>query len=319
MAWRLLVIATHPTGHEAALSIGQRQAAFYGFEGTLFAIAIALRAHFPDWFGGWLTQWWPLLVYLAAMASIAIGKSFLHSDRSILRDPIERTTVLLPIVPLIGIWLDESYPDRSIDWQEPFPFAMLLLLGAALYAMEALRRNHSGLKWLAGLLGMAAFWVSLSSNPTLAFFQHPQLWIIPPAIAGLLLLETNRRQLSPSALVAARYALLLSIYCSSTFEMMVRSFGMQFWSPILLLTFAVLGVLLGVAMRIRAFLYCGSLFVAIGLVGMVWHAQRAIDQIWPWWVFGICLGISLIVFLGWMEKNRARMAAYRKALRLWEP
>jgi hypothetical protein len=101
--------------------------------------------------------------------------------------------------------------------------------------------------------------------------------------------------------------------------MMVRSFGMQFWSPILLLTFAVLGVLLGVALRVRAFLYCGSLFVAIGLVGMVWHAQRAIDQIWPWWVFGICLGICLIVFLGWMEKNRAKMAAYREALKRWEP
>jgi hypothetical protein len=319
MAWRLLAIATHPVGYEAALSIGQRQAAFYGFEGTLFAIAIALRAHFPDWFGNWLTQWWPILVYLAAMASIVMGKFWLNSDRSILRDPIERTTVLLPIVPLVGIWLGDSYPNRLIDWQEPFPFAMLLLLGAALYGMEALRHNHSGLKWLAGLLGMAAFWVSLSSNPTLAFFQHPQLWIIPPAIVGLVLLETNRRQLSPSALVPARYALLLSIYCSSTFEMMVRSFGMQFWSPILLLTFAVLGVLLGVALRVRAFLYCGSLFVAIGLVGMVWHAQRAIDQIWPWWVFGICLGICLIVFLGWMEKNRAKMAAYREALKRWEP
>ena len=319
MAFRLLVIATQPVGYETKLSIGQRQAAFYGFEGTLITIAIALRAHFPEWFGGWLSQWWPLLVYLAAMASIAIGKFWLSSDRSILRDPIERTTVLLPIIPVIGIWLGKSDPNLLIDWQQPFPFAMLLLLGAALYAMEALRRNHSGLKWLAGLLGVAAFWASLTSNPMLAFSQHPQLWIIPPAIAGLVLLETNRHQLSRSAIAAARYGLLLSIYCSSTFEMMVRSFGMQFWSPILLLSIAVLGVLLGVALRIRAFLYCGSLFVAIGLVGMVWHAQRAIDQIWPWWVFGICLGISLIVFLGWMEKNRARMAAYRESLRLWEP
>lgn len=319
MAFRLLVIATHPVGYEAELAIGQRQAAFYGFEGTLLAIAIALRSHFPEWFDGWLTQWWPLLVYLAAMVNIAIGKLLLNSDRSILRDPIERTTLLLPIIPVLGIWLGDSDSNGFIDWQQPFAFAILLLLGAALYGSEAMRRNHTGLKWLASLLGMAAFWTSLTSNPTLAFAQHPQLWIIPPAIAGLVVLEANRHQLSRSAIAATRYGLLLSIYCSSTFEMMVRSFGAQFWSPILLLTLAVLGVLLGVALRIRAFLYCGSLFVAIALVGMVWHAQRAIDQIWPWWVFGICLGISLIVFLGWMEKNRAQMAAYRESLRLWEP
>lgn len=58
--------------------------------------------------------------------------------------------------------------------------------------------------------------------------------------------------------------------------------------------------------------------MGVALLGMVWHAQQAIGQVWPWWAFGIATGIGLIVMLGYMEKNRPRVIAYLEQLKQWE-
>ncbi len=90
------------------------------------------------------------------------------------------------------------------------------------------------------------------------------------------------------------------------------------WQPLLLLLLAVAGVLTGIALRVRAFLFCGATFVAVALLGMVWHAQQAIDQVWPWWAFGILTGVSLITMLGYFEKNRPGVLAYLERLKSWQ-
>jgi hypothetical protein len=161
--------------------------------------------------------------------------------------------------------------------------------------------------------------MALHSQERLRFSEHPQLWIIPPALATLVFLERNRSRFSPSVVTGARYLAVLLIYCSSTMEMMLRAFETQFWSPILLLGLSVLGIMVGIAMRVRAFLFCGSAFVVIALVGMVWHAQRAIQQVWPWWAFGIAMGVAIIVLIGTIEKNRDSWMKTLETLRKWQP
>jgi hypothetical protein len=106
---------------------------------------------------------------------------------------------------------------------------------------------------------------------------------------------------------------------SSSMEMLFKSFELQFWSPVVLLAFAIAGMIVGVVLRVRAFLFCGSGFVFVALFGMVWQAQRAIGQVWPWWVFGICMGVGLIVLIGYFEKNRARFLEMIQSLRSWQP
>jgi len=66
-------------------------------------------------------------------------------------------------------------------------------------------------------------------------------------------------------------------------------------------------------------LFCGIELVFGALFGIVWQAQRAIGQVWPWWAFGICMGVGLIVLIGYFEKNRARFLEMIQSLRTWQP
>ena len=83
--------------------------------------------------------------------------------------------------------------------------------------------------------------------------------------------------------------------------------------------FLLAGVLVGIAFQIRAFLYLGTSFVFLSMVTMVWHASRAFGQVWPWWVFGICVGLGMLVLFGLFEKKRTEITAIIERLRQWEP
>ena len=68
----------------------------------------------------------------------------------------------------------------------------------------------------------------------------------------------------------------------------------------------------------RAFLFLGMTFTLLALVGMVAHAARSIDHVWPWWVFGILLGVSILILFGIFEKKRVETLALIGRLRKWE-
>ena len=53
-------------------------------------------------------------------------------------------------------------------------------------------------------------------------------------------------------------------------------------------------------------------------MAMVRHAAQAIDNIWPWFVFGITLGVAVLVLLGVFEKKRAEVMLLIGRLRHWE-
>ena len=81
---------------------------------------------------------------------------------------------------------------------------------------------------------------------------------------------------------------------------------------------SVAGVFLGLVLQVRAFLYLGTSFVFLSMVSMVWHAQRAIQHSWPWWAFGIGLGIGILAVFGVFEKKRPEVMAWIEKLRHWE-
>jgi hypothetical protein len=148
--------------------------------------------------------------------------------------------------------------------------------------------------------------------------QNPQLWLIPPALSALAAAQVNRRRLAPDMLAAIRYAATVVIYVSSTSQLFIDGIGNSLWPPMVLLLLAVIGALLGIALRVRAFLFLGMTFTLLALIGMVAHAARSIDHVWPWWVFGILLGVSILVLFGVFEKKRDEMLSLIGRLRKWE-
>ena len=56
----------------------------------------------------------------------------------------------------------------------------------------------------------------------------------------------------------------------------------------------------------------------LALVAMVAHAAQAIDHVWPWWVFGISIGIGILILFGIFEKKRAEVLLLIGRLKAWE-
>jgi hypothetical protein len=124
--------------------------------------------------------------------------------------------------------------------------------------------------------------------------------------------------LNAETLVTMRYGAMMVIYVSSTWELFLRGIGDSLWPPMILAALAVAGALLGIVLQIRAFLYLGSAFVLMAMISMVWHASRAIEHVWPWWAFGIGMGIAILVLFGIFEKQREEVKLLIRRLRQWE-
>ena len=144
------------------------------------------------------------------------------------------------------------------------------------------------------------------------------MFIIPPCVTILAAAQLNRDRLERGALASIRYFAITTIYVSSTGEMFQHGIGTTLWLPMVLAGLSVLGVLAGMMLRVRAFLYLGTSFLLLSLVSMVWHAARSIGHVWPWWVFGFTLGLALLTLFGIFEKKRAEMLLLIERLKEWE-
>jgi hypothetical protein len=154
------------------------------------------------------------------------------------------------------------------------------------------------------IAGNGAIWVVLNEQPGWEFLTHPQLWLIPPAASVLAAAQVLRHRMSEAMLAAVRYAAMLVIYVSSTADLLVKEIGTSLSGPIILILLALAGVIAGIILEVRAFLFLGTAFVLVAVLSMVWHAQRAIGQVWPWWVFGISTGLLLLAALILIERFR---------------
>jgi hypothetical protein len=195
----------------------------------------------------------------------------------------------------------------------------MLLVVAAVYYMAIGMRWKSTLTRVSGIvLGNLAWWFVLAQWPGWSFLLHPQLWLIPPAACVLLVTHFYRDRLDAKLASGIRYGSTLVIYISSSADMLLQQIGTTLAGPVILILLALTGMLLGVVLRIRPFLYLGASFVFLGVTSMVWHAHRAFDSIWPWWVFGISMGLLLLAGLMLLERFKPQLRMYAQRLSTWD-
>jgi hypothetical protein len=186
-----------------------------------------------------------------------------------------------------------------------------------LYVILSIQHKSFTYGVAAGLAGNAALW-ALMQDRDFTFLEHPQFWMIPPAVSVLMASHLTRDQLKESQLTAIRYVAMLVIYLSSTGEMFISGIGESLWPVMLLMALSVAGVLTGIGLRVRAFLYLGAGFLILSLVSMVWHASRALQHVWPWWAFGFSLGVAILVLFALFEKRRDDFLHKIEQLQSWE-
>ncbi|MCO8125432.1 hypothetical protein NHH03_27080 [Stieleria sp. TO1_6] len=274
-----------------------------------------------------LRAYWPYVVMALSFASVGITEWARRRRDTVLAETLKRTALFLPLVPVIGFWLSGSLVTSFFGNSTSPPWTFIqgrvsyqaVLVAAALYYGVISFLWKSGRARIASIaIGNAALWVILAQTPNWEFLTHPQAWLIPPAICVLIATHFHRQSLGLELTKNIRYAATLTIYVTSTADMLLQGVGSTLMGPILLITLALLGTAAGVAFRIRPFLYLGTTFVFVGVTSMVWHAGRQMDAVWPWWVFGITTGVILLGGLMMIEKNKPQLRRLAKSMQAWE-
>lgn len=314
---RLIQFAAWPVGIDRISSIQTRTSAVYVAEVVIGLACGCGYFMYPELFHGRMVNWWPVIMFAIAFGSTALGQMLQRVNLPVLADPISRSSLLLPLIPLAGVWAFR--PERAtVLWNQFDRFALLLVFGSCLYGLHGWIRGSVRLRAVSLVMALLGFWSFLQHHPNLRFFEHPQFWLLPPAMGALVFVELNKARLASSVITAVRYLAILVAYMSSTSEMFFKAFEGHLWPPLILLALSLVGVMAGIVLKVKPFLFSSLVFVVVALLGMVRNAAQAIDQNWPWWAFGIVTGVALFGMIVYFEKNRNKILSYLDQVKQWQ-
>ena len=305
----LLSIAMRPKLDPFSLSMTGRKAYVYISQAVIVLLVAHLYLSMPWLFRFGVREFWPYVAMLISFAGVSIASVLQRRKLEVLADPFFKTAISIPVVTSIAIFVVDAPGADS---------ALVLLLAGMGYLLVSYSQRSILSGAIAVVLGNLALWVFYDRLQGFSFVQHPQLWLIPPAVSVLVAAHFTRNRLSAVQLATIRYVSVAVIYISSTSEVLISGIGSQLWPPMVLAALAVVGMFAGIALQIRAYLYLGSTFLLTAMIAMVSHAHQRLDHVWPWWAFGIALGILILVMFGFFEKRRNHLRGIAGQLQKWE-
>ncbi len=270
--------------------------------------AILLYFIRPNWFDLPFRAYWPIILLIVAVVFQGVGQLLARSGVEAVSTPLRLTSLAFPVAAAVGLLFIAT--DARSD--------LVLLLGGIFYFAMGGAGESRRFAILGGVFVNAALLVFWSHEGMFRFSKHPQLWLVPPAISVLIATHFEKRSLPPAVLNWVRYLAVATIFLSSSSEILVQGLGQQLWPPMILLFLSVLAVLLGIGFRVRSYLFSGVLFLLVAMFAMVTHAQQSLQHTWPWWAFGISLGVGILVLFGWFEKRREELHQIANKLKEWE-
>lgn len=330
------------------LSPRGRTAYVYAAEALAVLVCVHVRTTMPKLIPfGTIENWWTLIVMIVAFCGAGFAEFFQRRRLSVLAEPLARTAMLAPLLPaaapLAGlVWL----PDELHVWMiqaRLFSNEAVLFLVAAFYGIQAATvrspssplvprdnvlspsdgRQRAAMQSLmfaalAVVSGNAGLWL-LWQRLHIEFLVHPQLWLIPPALAALVAEYLNRDRLKPEQSGAVRYLALSTIYVASTADVFMSHVDRHISLPLVLvlLALSVVGILSGMLLRIRSFLYLGFTFLLVDLSVMVYHASWDLGHTWVFWSTGIAVGLAILALFAVFEKRRNEMVLALERLKDW--
>lgn len=268
-----------------------------------------LRLTIPHWFDGFLARYWTLVTVGLAYLGVGLSEYFRRTKQRVLIEPLQRTGILLAVVPLISIWLG------PIHHVHP---SLLILIGGGVYAVLATTRQSLIMGSLAALLANVACWYFWHHDAALFIWSHPQIWLVPPAVCLLVAGHWQREQLTRSQMTTVRYLGASIIYASSSAEIFLQGVSDAPWLPFVLAGFSLAGIFAGIWLRTRAFLFLGFAFLNVSLLSVIWHAAVDLHQTWLWYVTGIVVGVLILVLFAFFERKRQEVLQIMERLKQWE-
>jgi hypothetical protein len=329
-----LLFAVRPRHDPLQLSDRRRTLYVYAAEAFLVLLFVHVRLTMPYLFGPHAKQFWMLIVMGIAFLGVGLSEYFQRRNLTVLAVPLQRTGTFLPLLPLLVFWtrLPQETRDRIVanfpgmqqflgyipldDGSFGFvKYALVWFFLGGLYTWIAVTKRSFGFALFAALAANAGLWCLLHEQG-LAFLAHPQMWLIPLALIVLVAEHLNRDRLPAGQAAGLRYLGLSVIYVSSTADMFIAGLN-NWWLPLILALLSVSGVLLGILLRVRAFLFLGVTFLLLVIVTMIWHAAVDYYQTWVWWASGVVLGAAIIALFAVFEKRRNDVLHMLQEIKQW--
>ena len=280
----------------------QKEVFVYIGEIALAGMFMFLRIVVPEWFEMALfSQFWPVLVVGLSFVTVGLSYALQRLKLSLYVRPSYYTAIILPLIPFIGAW----FVGTEISIQTLFGMSVFYFVVS--YIRHERRYGYIAIAVFNIALQVLFIWRGIR------FGVHPQVFIAPIGITLIGIAHLNRSQMDKKALRLLRPFASAIIYASSTAEL--YTFG-GWASPIILAGLCVLGILAGIALRIRPFLYLGTGFLLVDIFVQIYRAGRG--NTWIWWISGVVFGLIILVLFAWFEKRRERVLTLLRTLGEWD-
>ena len=316
----------------AALAAGSDPSVLWDWEKAagvvaLMAAALLLVLLVPRWRVEWLVYLaqammlaayvdfrmsyrWPIAADAAVLTllgylDLGLAELLDRYNLKIYARPARFTSLILPVLPLIQlVWIGGTNEVALFH----------LLAAATFYSVACGQMRWKPLGYAAAVFYNAALWV-LWSIFGWKLSDHFQFYMVPVGFSTILFAEVQRGELGRSTVNSIRSAGLLIIYASLAVPIwQFASFGA--W--LALLVASLVGIFLGIGLRLQTFLWLG---LATFVLDVVYEMGRvSLDHAMAKWAIMLALGLSLVLFVALNEKTRIvdTMRSYYDQTRLWE-
>jgi hypothetical protein len=219
--------------------------------------------------------------------------------------PLYRLALLLPVLAV-----------ATAPWQLASPWTGGALLAAAVLYLSlagTLRNPWPLYHGVLALNGAVYLWAPLWAEG----YGLWQFYIVPAAVSVLALLHLHRRELRPNVLNGARLAALSALYAGAGLDVFLRPALSVF---VLALALALTGVILGIALRIRAFLYAGVAFLVLNVSGQLvrFYPEQGMSRALILIGLGAAITAGMVVFNLQRQAILQRIRITRADLAGWE-
>ncbi|MCX7066756.1 MAG: hypothetical protein NTW85_03520 [Methylococcales bacterium] len=223
--------------------------------------------------------------------------------------PLYNMALLMPVLALF-----------TVLHLEKSETSMTLIVTGLLYVMMR-RHNQQKIPLYMALLAFNAgvyLWIPSLAKDSELF----QVYVIPAALSVLMLLHLHSRELKPSVLMGSRLAAISSIYACATADVFLRD-QQNIIVFILAMGLSIAGILLGIALRTRAFLYAGVSFLLLNVIGqaLLFYSKQGLEPLNIAIVLMV-MGTAILGFMYWFEDKKVailqRINVIQAEMQTWE-
>ncbi len=308
LAGGLIAIALGKVIDVLCLPFADRETYVYVAEAVIGVLCIHVRLTCPELFTGFLLQYWPIIAMVIAFGMAGLAEALRRKGVGVIAGPVGQTAFLVPLAPALFAGMMHTQVDYGVT---------LLLVGSYYIGLAIVRKSVP-----AGILGAialnGAFWSVLWDYQSLRIDLHPQLWLIPPCLCVMLGTWLGRGRMDAKQVAALRYSALIIAYASSTADIALVGVANAPWLAGVLGLLSVIGVMAGILLRIRSFLYMGTAFLGVAILTLIYHATANLHQTWLLWLCGIGLGVAILMAFAMFERNRQKMLETIDQLKQWK-